>query len=215
MDIFESDEQQREEELQKWWHDNWKSIISGIVVAFILIIGFHYFKQYQLHQKEIATENFYLEVLNNDAADDESIAKVQGFIKNNKNSLSQLASMQLAKTYISLQKYEDAYKVLVDSLEVGSDKTLKNLATIRAARLAIELKKFDEAQNLLNQVSLDTFESIKSEVNGDLNNAKGDKDNALAMYKKAKELRTTAQGAALDALKLKINALSSVTSDAK
>ena len=179
MDIFEVDEQQREEELQKWWHDNWKSIVSGIVVALLVIIGVHQYREYEIAQKQENTIAFYTQVLSSDGTDEKAIAKVKEFIAEHQDNFGVLAGIQLAKTYVSLGKYEDAYNTLNALAGVGQDKILDDLLSIRIARLAIELKNFTQAQSLLDKVTNENFVNTINELKGDLAFAQGDKVKAF------------------------------------
>lgn len=208
MDIFEADEQQREEELQKWWHDNWLSIVTGIVVAFILIFGFHKYREYEKNQKIESTQAFYTEVVQNDGSDDASIAKVKSFIDNHKNdSLGVLAAIQLSKTYVSLGKYEEAYNLLDAAKAQGSDDILQNLVAIRCARLAIELKKFDKVEAILSSLKDDTYFAIKNEILGDMAYAQGDNTKAYEFYKQALKNENQSQFIRVDFVKQKLNAI--------
>lgn len=207
MDIFEVDEQQREEELQKWWHDNWKSIVSGIVVALLVIIGVHQYREYEIAQKQENTIAFYTQVLSSDGTDEKAIAKVKEFIAEHQDNFGVLAGIQLAKTYVSLGKYEDAYNTLNALAGVGQDKILDDLLSIRIARLAIELKNFTQAQSLLDKVTNENFVNTINELKGDLAFAQGDKVKAYEYYGKALDARTKGATGSLDTLKLKRNSL--------
>ena len=46
MDILEEDEKQREEELEKWWKENWKSIFGGVLLAIFLIVSVYFYRDY-------------------------------------------------------------------------------------------------------------------------------------------------------------------------
>lgn len=185
MDIFEADEQQREEELQKWWKDNWKSIVSGVLIALVAICVFYYYREYREQVKQQSTADFYTIVVQNDGTDDNSINAVKGFIASNSNEYGQLAAIQLAKSYISLAKYQEAYDVIITNIGLGNDDILDNLMRLRAARLAIELKQYPNATAALNAVKSDSFKSAVAELKGDLSRAQGNFKDALAFYKEA------------------------------
>ncbi len=205
MDIFEADEQQREEELQKWWKDNWASIVSGVLVALVAICALYYYREYNVQNKQQSTTDFYTIVMQNDGTDDKSIGIVKDFISTHNDEYGQLASIQLSKSFIAMNKYQEAYDVISQSIKSGSDEILDNLMQLRAARLAIELKKFDKAMDHLNSVKNDSFTAAVAELKGDLLRAQGNFSDALDSYKKAMDLAVDTNVSAI--LKMKYDSL--------
>lgn len=189
MDIFEEDAQQREEELQKWWHENWKSIIFGILFALIVITGVWVYRDYMHKVRQQNAELYYTNVLVNDSSDVGAVAKVQQFISEQKNVYGQLASLQLSKTFVQIGKYKEALDVLSQNIGVASDKLMDDLISTRAARIAIEIKDFDAAEKLLNGVKTKAFEAVVYELKGDLAKAQNKNSEAIDFYNKSIELQ--------------------------
>ncbi len=185
MDIFEKDEQQREEELQKWWHENAASIITGIIVALLAICATYYVREHFVAQKQANTSDFYRQVLANESEEAEKVKTVASFVDSHKDIYGQLAAMQLAKTYVAQKNYQGAYDVLVANRALGQDIVLDNIITMRAARVAIQLGKYDDAKSILNDVKEETFKYSVAEIRGDIANAQGDTAQAVNFYAEA------------------------------
>lgn len=189
MDIFEADAQQKEEEFRNWWHENWKSIIGGIVVALVFITAFWVYRDYRHEQRQIKVSDFYTTVFEADISSAEVQKRIATYATENSNVLGQLAAIKIARQEIEADKLQDAFKVLKDSLNKGDD-ILDNIVRLRAARLAIELRQFDEAQSLLSDVDDETFAKAVAEIKGDVLLANGDKKGAIVEYKRALDLST-------------------------
>lgn len=196
MDFIEADAQQREEELHKWWQDNWKNIAGGVVLAIALITGMYMYRDYNQKKMYENAGDFYSNVISVNMADAEGVEKVNSFISaHNKDVYSQLAALSLAKQLVSEKKYQEAVDVLSKTVGAGKDTVIDDITRMRIARLNIELKKFDEAEKAISSLSAKNAEAFKFaalSLKGDLRKAQGKNQEALALYDEALEKATSA-----------------------
>ncbi len=188
MDILEEDEKQREEELEKWWKDNWKSIFGGVLLAIVLIVAVYFYRDYVTKQRQRGANEFYAEVLNGDINDPKGLETVKTFISEHGDVYGELASAVLVKSLVSAGKYEEALTNLKEAIGRGNDRILDNILRIRAARLAVALKRYDEAEGYLRAAGDDAVKGVVTEIRGDIAAAKGQKHEAVKLYREALDL---------------------------
>ena len=70
----------------------------------------------------------------------------------------------------------------------GNDRILDNILRIRAARLAVALKRYDEAESYLRAAGDDAVKGVVTEIRGDIAAAKGQKQEAVKLYREALDL---------------------------
>ena len=176
MDIIEADAQQREEELHKWWQENWKNIAGGVVLAIALITGMYMYRDYNQKKMYENAGDFYSNVISVNMADAEGVEKVNSFISaHNKDVYSQLAALSLAKQLVSEKKYQEAVDVLSKTVGAGKDTVIDDITRMRIARLNIELKKFDEAEKAIDSLSAknaEAFDDALQDMRGTINSVK-------------------------------------------
>ena len=188
MDILEEDEKQREEELEKWWKDNWKSIFGGVLLAIVLIVAVYFYRDYVTKQRQRGANEFYAEVLNGGINDPKGLETVKTFISEHGDVYGELASAVLVKSLVSAGKYEEALANLKEAIGRGNDRILDNILRIRAARLAVALKRYDEAEGYLRAAGDDAVKGVVTEIRGDIAAAKGQKQEAAKLYREALDL---------------------------
>lgn len=187
MDVFEADAQQREEELHRWWQENWKSIVMGIVLAIAIITVVFMYRDYTKKVKYQNAVDFYAIVMNSDLSDANSVNDVKKFIGDHSSDVySQLASLSLAKQYVAEKKYQKAADLLKASIGASRDNILDDVIRLRVARLNIELKKFDEANAVLDAITnREAFKFEVASLKGDAAYANKDNAAALKFYEEA------------------------------
>ncbi|WP_274968433.1 YfgM family protein [Succinimonas amylolytica] len=205
MDILEEDEKQREEELEKWWKENWKSIFGGVLLAIFLIVSVYFYRDYVTRQRQHGANEFYSVVLNGDINDPKGLESVKDFIAGHNDVYGELAASVLVKSLVSAGKYEEALDNLRNAIGKGNDTILDNLLRIRAARLAVTLKKYDEAEGFLKAAKDEAVKGVVTEIRGDIAAAQGRREEAVALYREA--LGMVKEGFEKPGLKMKYESL--------
>ena len=176
MDVL-TDDHEREQVVRKWWSENWLSLTVGVAIALSAMVGYKYYNSYQT-EKALKTKLALKPT--------EAKAEVEAFLAEHKDVYGSLLSLELAANNAVEGKYEEALKNASFAKENGG-KLISPNAAIMKAHLYTQLKKFDEATAELSSVNSDAYAIEKYELEGDINLAKGDKQAALASYKKAIE----------------------------
>ncbi len=183
MDVL-SDDHEREEVVRKWWHENWKPIILGIVIALAGMVGYRQYQAYQLSSAQDQAYVLYQEraQLLNSGAD--GIAKAQAYMNENANIYGALLALDVADIQIRAARYDDADKTL-EFVDRNGPKMLKDNAQLTRARLLGERGDYAGAIAAADKVSSDAYLIEREEIKGDIYLAQGDADNAYAAYRKA------------------------------
>jgi predicted negative regulator of RcsB-dependent stress response len=185
-----STEEQQAEVLQKFWKQNGKTIMFGLVLGIACILGWQYFKKYQLQQMESNTEQYMysFEKINNNY-NEATVKSLDDFIQMHRSdSYGQMAAFNLASLVADRGgDYESAEKYLQIAAE-SKDSAVSNVARLRLARVQIQLKKFDEAKKTLSSVKSSIYQSSVNEILGDIAFVRGDLSEARKSYQAAYDL---------------------------
>ncbi|MEE9358259.1 YfgM family protein [Candidatus Vondammii sp. HM_W22] len=186
MDVNLSEEEQVEE-LKKWWKENGKSVIAGIVLGLGGVFGWQYWTQ---HEKGIAEQaSFQFEQLRNSVsanASEVAIKQAEGLISEHKESTyATFAALNLAKVKLQLGENKAAREQLQWAIDNTDDDSLKQIARLRLGRLMLSDGDVDSAATIIAQATVDSFQGDFSELRGDIALSKGDKAAARQAYQEA------------------------------
>ena len=207
MDGYSTEEEQVEQ-LKKWWADNGKSAIFGVVLGLAAIFGWREWQVQKLMQTEAAS------IVYQQALTDAGQKKNQD-AKNSANEIlsnygntgyAVFARLLIAKIAAEEADYTTAEQQLSDALRSIDNDTLKHEVTLRLARIQIANNKADAALTLLNKNEYGAFTTVYNELKGDAFAAQGKPDEARKSYEQALlEIQGSAGDASL--LNLKLDAL--------
>lgn len=186
MDVL-TDDHEREEVVKKWWHEYWKPIALGVVIALGGLIGFRQYQSYELgksQEKALAVYQIQ-EQLNSSGLDAQGTA--EKFIAENDNIYGALVALDVAALQMTEDKFADAAVTLEKAAANGGD-LLKPAVTLTLARLQAQNQEYDKALSTANSVSSEAYALEKAEVLGDIYLAAGDRAKAHDAYKSAIEL---------------------------
>ncbi|MEJ2212627.1 MAG: tetratricopeptide repeat protein [Gammaproteobacteria bacterium] len=181
-----SDEEQAEA-LKRWWTENGKSIIAGIVIGLGLVLGWQGWSSYQTEQSEMASMEYdrLKSILqNNDAA---AAAIQSDTLKKDYSSTiySFFAALDLAKNYVQAEDYVKARSELEYAIANAADDGLKALAQARLARVLIATGNYDEALAIANQNKVPAFDGDFAHIKGDVYREQGELESARKAYAEA------------------------------
>jgi len=177
---MKSDEE-KAEALKAWWRSNGISVIAGVGLTIAGMFGWNHYQESKLTSAEGASKIF--SQLNKDDAD--SAAIVEKLNSEYGGSVySSLAQLNAAKSSCEDNK-TDACIELLKAATNSSQDSVATIAKIRLARTLISTGKLDEAQSILNENMPKSYESLVSELNGDIHFAKKEFKQAREAYDKA------------------------------
>lgn len=137
---------EREEQLRRWWSDNWAWILGGIALGIAILWGFNYWKSAKLAeaQQDEFTYESVIELLSQSKFDDAVAAAKALRDRHPKSPYTDQADLAVARAAVEARKYEDGADHLRVVMEASRDAELRSIARTRLARVYVEQGKFDD-----------------------------------------------------------------------
>ena len=184
-----------------WWKENGSSIIAGIAIGVVMVVGYNYWQTYQENRaNEVAQLYEAYQASNNETALNALTDANAG------STYTQLARLTAAKNAADEKQYDQAASLLKDVLASGTDSGMKAVAALRLATVYLSQNKPDEAIQLLDSQAesvLPLQQARSAETKADAYLQKGDQAQARALYQSSIDALTAAgQPATLVQLKL-------------
>lgn len=180
-------EEQQVEELKKWWKENGKSVIAGVVLGVGGLLAWKGWSYYQENHAKAASE-LYAQVQHAMTQNEvKSVTEYSEVLRKDYASTpyASLAALDLAKLDSESDRLEEAAERLRWAVENSPQVTLRNIAKIRLARVQIAQKQYDQTLELLSGDMPPAYSSLIEEVRGDALRAKGDIEKARQAYTRA------------------------------
>lgn len=190
-----TDEEQIEA-LKRWWAENGRSTIIGVVVALVAVFGYQAWQNHAREQGEAASK-LYQDMMDAVAVDsplktpDKEHVATARFLgqqledEHAGSVYAHFAAMYLAKLAVDDKDLASAEKQLKWSLDHRVNDTLKPIVTLRLARVELGLGKTDDALKALEGIEPGEYRSSYEELKGDIYHAMGDNEQAREAYQRA------------------------------
>lgn len=191
MDIL-SDEHEREEAVRKWWHEHWKPIAAGIVIALAGLIGVRQYQAYQLEQSQAAAYATYQlqnQVLSRGTA---AFAEADKFLQEHEDVYGAMLALDMAATLIKGAQYDQAMTYITFARYHGGDLTAPQ-ASLVLARLQGQSGDYEAALKTLDGLKNSAYQAEAAEVRGDILLARGDRAGAHDAFAEAIALHQAAK----------------------
>ncbi len=185
MDEFSTEEEQIEE-IRKWWSENWKQVVGGLVVGIALIFGYRGWMDAQRTQSERASARYDMlqeAVDSNDLVSAEAVLATLAADYPGTSYLDQ-AYLAMARMKVENNDLDGAADMLEAALS-ADDELLVQIARLRLARLRLEQGELDMALELVSKQPVGSFAGLYADVRGDVHSAAGRLDAARAAYEDA------------------------------
>lgn len=206
-----STEDEQLADLKDWWTRNGKPLVTGGLLALVIVFGWQAFQKYQSNQSQGASV-LYQQLLEttltpNGKPDAARVSDLAGKLNSEfgGTAYAQYGSLFVAKVAVESGRLDEAASELRAIVDKPADKTLDELARQRLARVLAAQDKADEAIKLLDGKVDAAFVASREELRGDLLVQLGRNDEAHAAYSKAKE--SLSQDAAIGGLQMKLDDL--------
>ena len=185
-------EEEQVEALKKWWKENGKSVVAGIVMGLGGVFGWQYWTE---HQQEVAEQaSIEFEQLTESVAAGSAVAVTQAeslITSHQGSTYAAFAALNLAKVKFQQGDVNGAKAQLQWVMANSDDISLQQVARLRLARLMLNEGEIESAAMLIDQAPVDNFKGDVAELRGDIALKKGDKVAARQAYQKAIEYKVS------------------------
>lgn len=186
MSTYQTEEEQVEA-IKKWWKENGRSVVGGIVLGFAIIGGWQAWQGYQRTQGETASAWYdamrqAVNVADYDAAMEHGKRLIGEY---GGTAYASFAALELAKLAYQRGEKSVARNHLRWVSESGPDASIKDLARLRLGQLLLDLNELPMLQNLLSTPPLPAFAGEFAALRGDMEVAKGNREAARDAYRDA------------------------------
>jgi predicted negative regulator of RcsB-dependent stress response len=197
--------------VKDWWQRNGKPLVTGGLLALIVVLGWQAWQKYQSNQSQGASA-LYQQLLEtaltpSGQADAGRVAEIAGKLKSDFGGTpyAQYGSLFVAKVAVDTGKLDDAAAELKGVADKPATPTLGEIARQRLARVLAAQNKPEDALKLLDGQADKAFLAAREELRGDLLVQMGRTDDAHAAYQKAKA--ALSEEAAVGGLQMKLDDL--------
>lgn len=188
MESYTTEEQQVEA-LKKWWDENGRVVLLGLIVGLAAVFGWRSWTDYRqgvAEQASAAYQNLLGSVEQGETR--EVIERGRKIIADYPNSpYAVLASLSMAQRAVDEGDLEGAAAHLRWAMDNTGLPEIEQLARLRLARVLLSQDKPAEALALLERGVGDEFAALVAETRGDIHVAMGEVDKARAAYTEALE----------------------------
>jgi predicted negative regulator of RcsB-dependent stress response len=198
-------------ELKDWWQRNGKPLVTGGVLALVLVFGWQAWNRHEANQAQGAS-NLYQQLLEttlNPAGkpDTAQAADLASKLKSDfgGTAYAQYGSLFVAKVAVDNAKLDDAASELRAIVDKPFNATLGEVARQRLAQVLAAQDKAADALKLLDGDTDKAFVASREELRGDLLVQLGRSDEAFSAYQKAKA--ALSDDAAVGGLQIKLDDL--------
>ncbi len=183
---METDEEQVEK-LKKWWQENGRSVVAGVIIGVGGLFGYRYWVDYQNQIAEQASAHFSdmveaLEAGKNDKAADQAEILIADF---SGSEYGVMARFALARTLVENGDFDRAGEELQQIVGTTDNQALGYLARKRLAAVQLQMSQPERALGTLAIEFPEQFSAAVEELKGDIYTAQGKAGEAAEAYRKA------------------------------
>ncbi|WP_444932115.1 YfgM family protein [Microbulbifer sp. SSSA002] len=214
-------EQEQIETLKRWWAENGKGIMTGVVLALAGYFGYQWWQGDQRTKAEAASDLYqtFVEAVsaNNNQPDSKQITTAKNVAEQLKNDFGKRiyasqAALRLAAISAESNDLEAAQQQLQWVLDNTAEASLELLAKRRLAAVLAARGEPDQGLKLLEGTVPPAFAALYSETRGDILKQKGDNAGARAAYEQALTELLPEQAGSTQLLRLKADSLAATES---
>lgn len=204
MSDYLSDEEQSER-LQRWWGENWKSLVGSVLLAIVAVVGWNEYQSYTNAQTQSAAKT-YQSFINARVAGqpvEDLLSEIDN--EHSKTSYQIFSLLYRAKDAVTESDWEAALGYLDSAISLTNDPKLLDLVRLRKARVQFQLEEFDETLATLGEIKGVGFKVGVSELTGDIHRSLNDRVRAAEAYQAG--IADAEDSSAVVILKLKLSSL--------
>lgn len=183
-------EQEQIESLKKWWEENGRGMVAGVVIALLGYSGWGFWQDRQQALSEAASAEYETLVKMLDAPEDIDPDAFNAGVETLKGEYSgsfyaDAALLLQARLAVESGDLEQAASALLELKNSVADQALQDLVNLRLARVYFSQQKYDEALSILAASPGESFISAFEELHGDVLLAVNKPSEAIESYQMA------------------------------
>ncbi len=206
-------EEEQIESIKKWWAENGRAIIIGVIIGAGGIFGWRFWEGHQQGQAQVASLAYEALVSEFNKGDAEQVDTLTESLKDEHASTpyAALASLLNAKLAVDNSELDKAASALRWAVENTPEEGVRSIARLRLSRVLSAQDNHDDALSVLNNSFPDAYTALVEELKGDVLVAQGNPSLAREAYSRAM-LTDQSQGSTA-LLKMKLDDLSTVADE--
>jgi predicted negative regulator of RcsB-dependent stress response len=215
-------EEEQIETIKRWWQENGRGIVTGVVLALAGYFGFQWWQGAEREKAEASSDLYqgFIEAVsaNEGQPDNKQLTTAKSLAQQLKEEFSgriyaSQAALRLAALAASDNDLETAASELRWVRDNTSEESLKLLATRRLASVLAARGQPDEALKLLEGNVPAAFAALFAETRGDILLKKGDEAAAHEAYQQALAQLPAEQAGGAQLLRLKAESVAPAATD--
>ena len=183
---METDDEQVEK-LKKWWEENGRSVIAGVIIGVGGLFGYRYWIDLQEATAEAASAQFVQMMEALKSSDNAAVAEHADTLiaEYAGTEYATLARFALARNLVDSGKYDEAQTQLEQIIGTVGDAPLGYLARKRLASVQVQSAQLEQALVTLGVEFPSAFSAGVDELKGDIYAQQGKIDEAANAYREA------------------------------
>jgi predicted negative regulator of RcsB-dependent stress response len=183
---YETEEQQVEA-LKKWWQENGRYLIAGVVLGLGILFGWNSWKDHREVQGKAASDLYsqLTGAVESSALEDAKAFEEKLLQDYDGTPYAALGALAMAKIYVEQNNLVEAEAKLRWTMDNSNEQELQEISRLRLAQVLVAAEKYDDALSMLSTELPASYVSLAEELRGDALRAQGNLDEARAAYDKA------------------------------
>lgn len=184
---FNTTDQQDVEKLKKWWNENGRSLVTGLVLGIAGILGWQYWQNYATQRSEVASMEFELLMAALQAGRTQEVESRAEQLQLNlaATPYAALGSLAVARSKLDAGDHVGAEANLQWVVDNAANAAIADLALLRLVRVYLDAGNVAQARALIPAVIPVGFESLFAELLGDIAMEEGQSQQARDAYVRA------------------------------
>ena len=180
-------EEEQVEKLKKWWQENGRSVIAGIIIGVGGLLGYRYWEDVKQAEAERASSHFTKMITSLEASDSASVNQQAEILvtEYSATEYALLARFALARSFVESEQYGAAQQQLEQVIGTAGQDPLAYLARKRLAAIQLQMASLDQALTTLAVDFPASFRASVEELRGDIYARQGKSIEAADAYRKA------------------------------